>query len=104
MLNFSGRGQKAQQVCLYYAEKLGRHDLIPILASQAPIANGDEALALSRFFWEMVDASIADRDNNLEVLGESDLQFWMERTMNVMGGYLSSLGYEAQWDLASDEN
>ncbi len=82
----------------------GCHELILILACQAPVANGDKALALSRFFWEMVDASIADRDNNLEVLGELDQQFWMERTMNVMSGYLSSLGFETQWEQASDEN
>lgn len=104
MLNFSGRDQKAQQVCLHYAEKLGHHELIPILACQAPVTNSDEALALSRFFWEMVDASIEDRDNKVEVLGELDQQFWMERTMNVMSGYLSSLGFNAQWEQASDEN
>lgn len=103
MLDFSGRDEKAKSVCLHYANKLGSEDLIDILAAKAPVTNKEQALRLSRFFWKMVDASIKDRDNGVEVLGESDLQFWMERNMNIISGYLCSIGYEEQWEGASDE-
>lgn len=103
MLNFSGRDQKAQDVCLYYVDKLGAETLKDILQSNAPVTSKDEALQLSKFFWKMLDASIADRDNGVEVLGETDLQFWMERSMNIISGYLSKIGYEEEWEKATDE-
>ena len=103
MINFTGRDEKAKDVCLHYANKLNAQNLISILASIDPVKSKEEALELSRFFWKMVDASIEDRDNGVEVLGETDLQFWMERSMNIFSGYLRSIGYEDQWEQASDE-
>lgn len=103
MLNFSGRDQKAQEVCLYYVDKLGAENLKGILQSSASVTSQDEALQLSKFFWKMLDASIADRDNDVEVLGETDLQFWMERSMNIISGYLSKIGYDEEWEKATDE-
>lgn len=103
MLNFSGRDEKAKDVCLYYAHKIGSDNLTDILAAKAAVTNKEQALELARFFWRMVDASIEDRDNGIAVLGESDLQFWMERNMNIISGYICSIGYEEQWEQATDE-
>jgi hypothetical protein len=103
MLDFSGRDEKAKDVCLYYADKLKASSLVEILASKASVSNKEEALELSCFFWRMQDSAIEDRDNGIEVLGEADLQFWMERSMNIISGYLYSIGYEEQWEQASDE-
>lgn len=103
MLDFSGRDAKAKDICLHYANTLSATHLIDILDAKNPVTNTEEALELSRFFWKMVDASIEDRDNGVEVLGEVDLQFWMERNMNIFSGYLRSIGYEEQWERASDE-
>ena len=103
MLDFSGRDEKAKDVCLYYAGKLKSENLIDILAAKASVASKEQAIELSCFFWKMVDSSIEDRDNGVEVLGESDLQFWMERCMNIISGYLYSIGYEEEWEQVSDE-
>ncbi|EIK44752.1 hypothetical protein O59_002475 [Cellvibrio sp. BR] len=103
MLDFSGKDQKAQQVCLYYAKQLRADNLIPIIECKDSITSKEEAEALSRFFWMMLEASAGDRDKGIEVLGESDLQHWMGRSMNIISGYLSSIGYDGVWDRVSDE-
>lgn len=103
MLDFSGKDQKAQQVCLHYADKLSAKGLIDILSCKAPITSKEEAVALSKFFWDMLDASAGDRDDGVEVLGERDLQYWMERNMNIFRGYLYKIGFGEEWEKICDE-
>ncbi len=103
MLDFSGKDQKAQQVCMHYAKQLRADNLIPIIECRASVISQDEAKALSRFFWMMLEASAEDRDKGVEVLGEGDQQYWMERSMNIISGYLNSIGYDEVWDRVGDE-
>lgn len=103
MLDFSGKDQKAQQVCMHYAEKLHADSLIPIIECKASVTSREEAATLSRFFWMMLEAAAEDRDKGIEALRETDLQHWMERSMNVISGYLSNIGYDEVWDQVSDE-
>ena len=103
MLDFSGKDQKAQQVCLHYARYLKAEKLLAVLECKAVVGSKDEALALTRFFWQMLEAAAEDRDNGVEVLGERDLQHWMERSMNIISGYLNRIGYSDEWDRVSDE-
>lgn len=103
MLDFSGKDQKAQEVCLYYARQLGADSLIRIIECKAPVCSKEEAIAISRFFWEMLEASADDRDNGVIILGEGNLQHWMERSMNIISGYLNSIGYDEEWEKICDE-
>ena len=103
MLDFSGKDQKAQQVCMHYAKQLRADNLMPIIECKASVRSQEEAAALSRFFWMMLEASADDRDKGIEVLDESDLQHWMGRSMNIISGYLSSIGYDEVWGQVSDE-
>ncbi len=103
MLDFSGKDQKAQQVCMHYAKKFHADSLVPIIECKASVTSKEGAEKLSRFFWLMLEASADDRDKGIEVLGEADLQHWMGRSMNVISGYLSSIGYGEVWDQVSDE-
>lgn len=103
MLDFSGNDQKAKQVCLHYAEKLKANDLLDVLECKVGIRSKQEAIALSQFFWDILEASAEDRDNGVEVLGETDLQFWMERIMNIISGYLINIGYEEEWEKVCDD-
>lgn len=104
MLDFSGKDQKAQQVCLHYAKQLGVENLINVINGKDSVGSKEEAIELSRFFWKMLEAAANDRDQGTEVLGETDLQYWMERSMNVISGYLERIGYEQEWEQVSDEN
>lgn len=103
MLDFSEKDQKARQVCLHYANQLGHHELIQIIEGKTSITSREEALELSRFFWQMLEASAEDRDNEVSVPGETDLQYWMERSMNIISGYLGSIGYEEEWEKICDQ-
>src|SRR5688572_4035054 len=102
-LDFNGKDQKAQQVCLHYARHFNVEQLIPVLECRVAVSSKDEALALARFFWQMLEAAAEDRDNGIEVLGQKDLQHWMERSMNIISGYLDRIGYHDEWDRANDE-
>lgn len=104
MLDFTGKDQKAQQVCLHYAKQFGAESLIKIIECKDSVGSKEEAIELSRFFWKMLEDAAGDRDRGIEVLGESDLQHWMERSMNIISGYLDNIGYEQEWDQVSDEN
>lgn len=103
MLDFRGKDQKVQDVCLHYAKQLGATNLVAVFECREPVSSKEQAVALSQFFWDMLEASADDRDNGVEVLGETDLQHWMERGMNIISGYLAKIGYEEQWDKISDE-
>lgn len=103
MLDLSGEDQKARQVFMHYAEQLRVDNLVPIIECKASVTSKEEADELSRFFWTMLDALADDRDKGIEVLGEADLQHWMGRSMNVISGYLNSIGYGEVWDQVSDE-
>jgi hypothetical protein len=43
----------------------------------------------------MLHAAAEDRDNHVEVLGEKDLQHWMERSMNIIDWMFASWRYIA---------
>lgn len=104
MLDFSGKDQKAQLVCLHYARQFNAEELIQVFECKEAISSKEQALALARFFWQMLEAAADDRDNRIEVLGEQDLQHWMERSMNIISGYLERIGYQDEWERVSDEN
>lgn len=103
MLEFSENDQKAQWVCLHYANQLGNKPLINIIEGKAPVSSSEEALALSRFFWKMLEVSVADTDKESIVQGDVDLQYWMRRCMNIFSSYLRGLGYKGEWEQVFDE-
>jgi hypothetical protein len=74
MLYLTRKDQKAQQVCIHYAEKHHADSLIPIIECKASVTSREKAEKLSRFFWMMLQASAEDRDKGIEVWGETDLQ------------------------------
>ena len=103
MLDFTDKDQKAQQVCLHYANQLEAHDLIGIIQTTASVTSKEHAIALSRFFWRILEAVAEDQDNGAEVFGEVNLQYWTERSMNIISGYLDQIGYGDKWEQVSDE-
>ena len=68
-----------------------------------PVTSGEEALALSRFFWQMVEASTEDHAVELVVSGEINLQYWTRRSMIIISNYLIDKGYQEQWENVFDE-
>ncbi|WP_444931375.1 hypothetical protein ACJJIF_06230 [Microbulbifer sp. SSSA002] len=103
MLNFSGKDEKARLVMLHYAGEFNNQTVLEILSKPRGVFNKEEAIILSRFFWEMLDATALDREEGKIVLGEANLQHWAERIMHIIGGYLNSNGYQQEWDTVCDE-
>ena len=103
MLDFSGNDEKAKYVATHYAKQFNNATVLEILNQPRGVQDKNEAIVLSKFFWEMLDASALDKENGNIVLEETDLQFWMERLMNIIGGYLKQNGYEVEWEKVSDE-
>ncbi|MGL6161809.1 hypothetical protein [Microbulbifer sp.] len=97
MMKFSDHLKPAQEVALHYANKLKNSLAARVLAGEKDISTVDEAVELTRFFWEMTDCAVDDQKGGVEVAGTSDLEHWMERLMNVFIGYFKDMGFQQQW-------
>lgn len=104
MLDFSGKDEKAKLVALHYAEEFENPVVLEILSKPRNVMNKNEAIVLSKFFWEVLDATSRDFDSGKVVLNESNLQHWVERLMNIISGYLKSSGYQKEWEQVCDES
>ena len=62
------------------------------------IETSSQATEVAEFFWKMVDKSI-----ELEKRGELDqflegAEFWNEKLMYSISGYLERIGFENEWE------
>ena len=103
MLDFSANDEKAKLVALHYANQFNDTDIVELLENQRVVKDREEAIKLAEFYWKMLDASAGDQENGVEVLGETGLQYWMERLLNIISGYLARVGYEKEWEKVCNE-
>lgn len=103
MLDFSGNDEKAKLVAIYYAEQFGNTLVLEILNEPRGVRDKEEAIMLSKFFWELLDSTAYDKEQGKIILDETNLQYWVERLMNIIGGHLKKNGYEAEWDKVCDD-
>lgn len=87
---------------LYYAEKLQDSRAIELL-KQKEVKDSSDALYLSKLFWRIVDASIEDEKSGIVLPWSEGAEFWNEKLMNSLSGYLERAGYESEWDRTVDE-
>lgn len=97
MIDFPAHLKPAQPVALHYARTLGCPLAEEVLQAKRDISNNEEAIELTRFFWEMADSAAEDQESGAEIAGVTDLQHWMEKLMNLMIGYCKERGYFEQW-------
>ncbi len=90
-----------KQVALHYADKLGNIKVQQILECES-VKSKEEATILSKFYWEIVSASIKDRDSNT---GEpfENMDVSLEGLHNTFSIYLCNNGFEDIWDEVLDE-
>lgn len=84
------------QYVMHYANKLDDKTTISIL-ERGEVRDSNEATHLSEFFWKMVDASIEDEKAGVELPWTEGAEFWNEKIMNSLAGYLERVGYEKEW-------
>ncbi|MBU6950855.1 hypothetical protein [Hahella sp. HN01] len=86
----------------HYARKMNDSRALNILEA-GEAGSEDEAEYLSRFFWRMVDKSIEDEEQGEPSLFVESNEFWNEKIMYSISGYLERQGYESIWEKVSDE-
>ena len=91
-----------KEYILHYAKKLNDNKAIDLIKS-GTVNNADDALYLSKYFWRMVDSSIEDEETGVELVWPEGAEFWNEKIMNSLSGYLDRAGYENEWDSVVDE-
>ena len=82
---------------LHYAKKLNQPLIVQIIKS-GHVSSSQEASALSKFFWQMVDAIVEDKKSSAVVAGQTDLETWNEYVFESIRAYLRNNGYEKEWD------
>jgi len=96
------RFEEELKFAVYYAQKFEDERLLEIL-EQGEVKNAGDAILLSEFFWKMVDASIEDEKQNVELPWTESGEFWNEKLLNSLSGYLERAGYEKEWDEVLDK-
>lgn len=64
--------------------------------------SSEEAEALAKFFWDMVDEVVKDKKSGEVVAGQSDLEAWNEYVFETIRAYLRNNGYQAEWEKYAD--
>lgn len=89
-----------QTVARHYAVKLN-DAVVQKIVESGWVGDKNEAYALSKFYWAMVDASVLDRDSSGEPFSNMDKH--LENIFNAFYIYLGNHGYDEQWSQATDE-
>jgi hypothetical protein len=86
-----------KDIALHYAKLLKNIDTEEILV-RGFVTNKEEALKLKDFYWSMLDQSVKDQGEGVEVLKREGVESWMEYIFHSFNGYFVSNGYEEEWD------
>lgn len=85
---------------LHYAGKLNNSVVENIILNDG-VSSHEEAAELAKFFWEMVDVIVVDKENNTLVPGFADLEAWNEYVFDSIRAYLRNNGYAKEWEAYS---
>ena len=99
MIDYSYDEEKL--TALFFADLLN-DGLARKIIEAGEVANSREATYLSQFFWRMVDASIVFEKFEKTLPFKGSSEYWIEKLLYSLSGYLESAGYETEWDTASD--
>lgn len=82
---------------LHYALKLN-NPVVKKIIYDGQVCSASEANELAKFFWEMVDEIVKDKDQRTIVAGQIDLEAWNEYVFETIRSYLINNGYEEEWN------
>ena len=90
-----------REYVLHYAKRMSDSTALGIFET-GEVNSIEEAEYLSRFFWRMVDKSIEDEEQGMPPLHVESNEFWNEKLLYTISGYLEREGYEDVWSTISD--
>lgn len=88
-------------IMLHYARLL-KNSEVEIIVQQGQVTNKEQAKCLAKFFWQMIDQMVIDRDNKVVVEGQADLEAWGEYIFESVRSYLHSNGYANEWEMYAE--
>jgi len=98
MLEYNENTLNAKILAIHYAEKLGGDTLAAFMKGECDIKSNEDAEIIISGFWAMTDLAISDNNSDVIVDGISDIEFWMHKLFNKVGGYMIRNGYKTQWE------
>ena len=51
----------------------------------------------------MTDMAAEDYNQNMQVEGIDDIEFWMHKLFNKVYGYMAKNGFQDEWDKVTDQ-
>lgn len=99
MLEYSDSDLIAKNIAVFYAKKLNNTFAEEFFTGNRSLATPDDALEIAKAFWEMTDLASADHMNDVSVMDNVDLEFWIHKLFNKMYGYYEKNGFKEQWKI-----
>ncbi|MES2823235.1 MAG: hypothetical protein V4732_06525 [Pseudomonadota bacterium] len=90
-----------KEFILYFSKKLKDESIERILSEQNVLTEED-AKHLSYFYWRMIDCSIAIEEKE-ELPWPEGAEFWSEKVMYSISGFIKRSGFGEIWDTVVEE-
>lgn len=103
MIDFSEHDLPAQKIAIYYSKTLGNTFAQKVMSLDIDITSPEEAEEITKFYWAMVNLAVEDQEEDKEIEGFTDLEYWMEKLLNIVMGYINRIGLGEYWGKVSDE-
>ena len=100
MLEFNENLYSAKILAIHYAKEVGDNLLILFMSGQVDLCSENDAAEVIEGFWKMTDLAIRDNESGTDVQGIMDIEFWMYKLFNKVGGYMAKNGYKNAWEKA----
>ncbi len=97
MLSFDEIAAEPKKLAMYYASQTDLPDLIKFIDGKYIPENKQQAQLIMNAFWQMTDMAIDDYHADKVVEGISDIEFWMHKLFNKIGGSMIKNGYRDIW-------
>ena len=104
MLNFTVDDEKTKAIAHHYCQILKNPLADAFFSGQSSPSTKSEALEIANAFWEITELASQDHLNEIEILENIDIEFWMHKLFNKTHGYFQKNGFSEEWKKAENEN
>lgn len=104
MLNYSDSDLPAKNIAIFYAKKINSQIAKDFFNGQKDLTSKEEALEVANAFWQITDLASTDHLNNISILDDADVEFWMHKLFNKIYGYYEKNGFKEQWKIAEEKS
>lgn len=104
MLNYSDSDLPAKDITIFYAKKINSQIAEEFFSGKRSLASAEEAIEVATAFWTITDLASNDHLNDISVLNDVDLEFWMHKLFNKIYGYYERNGFKEQWQIVAQSN